>query len=390
MKITHFVRVCLSLFCCFFVVEATAMPSETAKKKKNTKEHFYYALPENYFIVTLTVDKISTFKAPLADYAGKVTGLSSVVKGDAVRYSISEVKLSIHSQMDMQQVYYVEIPSQDISYRYLYKDLLLNNYADMMQNTESQQSVNMEYLPSLYQQNRFSLYTADDMVKKHDTTYIEQIVDTVVVLIPKITERLVAKPTQQQAQEIIKTIEEIREARWLLISGDHETDYTELQFMLDQLQKKEDEYLALFSGITEKEELTYTFIITPSKQDGGLRFPLFYFSDGQGLVSKDDDIPKMEYSLQFTPTKIQDAANKAKRNFLEINPEKGQKKGVNLYYRNPQYYSVSLYDWLDDNVIDFGVYPIAQFGETMKLLTNVHSFKIDSLTGALLYIETIK
>ena len=389
MKIIRFLIICMSFLLCFLTVGATTTPSETGKKKKNIKEHFYYALPENYFTVTLTVDKITTFKAPLADYAGKVTGLSSVVKENAVRYSISEVKLTVHSRMDMQQVYYVEIPSQDIPYHCLYKDLLLNNYTDILQNVEHQQSTAMEQNTDLYQQNRFSIYTADAMVKKYDTSYIEQIVDTIVVLIPKITERLVAKPTQQQAQEAINTIAEIREARWLLISGDYETDYSNLQLMLDQLQQKEDEYLTLFSGITEEEKLTYTFTVTPSKRGDKLTGPLFYFSDKQGIVNKDDNVPKTEYTLHFNLTNIQDAANKAKNDFMESKPEKEQKKNVNLYYRNPQYYTVTLYNGIK-LVKNFGIYPVAQFGETMKLPANVHSFKIDSLTGALLYLETTK
>jgi hypothetical protein len=384
----------LALLPCFVLLgmQMKAESPSSEKNKKNIKEHFYYALPQNYFTVTVKVTKNSTFEGPLSDYAGKVTGLSSVVKENAVHYELKDINLAIHSQLDLQQVYYVEVPASDASLRLLYKDLLVPACITK-QNTAGQTQPSVSTNNKLYTQNRFSIYTADAMMEKYDTTYISQITDTIVVRIPKITKRLVAKPTQQQAQEAIKTIEQIREARWLLISGDYETDFSNLELMLNELKQKENEYLALFSGTTETEELTYTFTVIPSKQENKIIIPLFYFSEKQGITKKGEDSHQMEYVLRLNPSSIQDAVNKAKNTFLETQSDRRQnnspEKQTGLYYRNPAYYSVSIYNGIN-LVENFGTYPVAQLGQVLMLPSNVYSFEIDSQTGALLYLETTK
>jgi len=389
MKIIRHSILCLSFLCCCL---SWAMAGETGKKPQKLKEHFYYALPENYFTITLTVNKTTTFKAPLADYAGKVTGLSSVVKENTSFYTMEDIKLDIHSRMDTQHVYYVETLKRNMLYHRFYRRLSLNNYTSLMQNNETNQQLSTtEHPAGLFVQNRFSIYTADAMMETYDTTYINQYIDdTLVGQIPQITKRLVVKPSQQQAQEAIKIIEEIREARWLLISGDHETDFSQLELMLEQLNQKENEYLDLFRGKTETEKLTYTFVVTPTEKGDNLSIPVFYFSGTHGVVDKEENIFTYECKLQFNRTNIQNITNQAKKNFLDKQPEKKKKNSVvNFYYRNPQYYNVSLYS--GQNVVkDFGIYPVSQFGETINLPANVRTCKIDPLTGALLYLETTK
>jgi hypothetical protein len=381
----------LGLFFLFFTysIEAMSATINHVEKKGKTKESFYYALPENYFTITVVINKIQTYKGPLADYAGKVTGLSSVVQEEAVHYSISCVKIDIHARIDIGHVYRAEISNTDNNkvYHLLYKELLLSSYNKPTTSLwQEKQHLDMENT-SAHRQNRFSIYKADAMIEKYDTTYIQEVFDTIVVQVPKITKRLFAKPTQQQAEEAIKTIETIREARWLLINGDHETDYAQLELMLSELQEKEDEYLALFKGITEKEELSYTFTVLPAQKGNVMTLPLFQFSEKHGIGNRGEDREKINYTLRLTSKGIHEAVEQADKKFEETKSQKNNKtsEGI-LYYRKPQYFLFSLYRG-NDLVQDFGIYPISQFGETLPLPSNVSSFEIDPLTGALKYME---
>jgi hypothetical protein len=369
-------------------LDAVSATTNLAEKKGKIKESFYYALPENYFTITLVINKIQTYKGPLADYAGKVTQLSSVVQEDAVHYAISCVKMDIHSRIDTAHVYRAEVSGKnECSYHFLYKDLLLSAYNKPATSLWTEKQVLDMENTSAHRQNRFSIYKADAMIEKYDTTYIQEVFDTIVVQIPKITKRLFAKPTQQQAAEAIKTIETIREARWLLINGDHETDYSQLELMLSELQKKEDEYLALFKGITEKEELSYTFTILPSQKGALITLPLFQFSEKYGIGDRGIDNEKISYSLRLTSKGIHEAVEQADRILEQTKACKKDKANKsNLYYRKPQYFLFSLYRG-NDLVQDFGIYPISQFGETRPLPVKVSSFEIDPLTGALKYME---
>ncbi|MDR2409189.1 MAG: DUF4831 family protein [Bacteroidales bacterium] len=380
----------LGMFSLFitYSVEAISATTNHVEKKGKTKESFYYALPENYFTITVVIDKIQTCKGPLADYAGKVTGLSSVVGEDAVHYSISCVKMEIHSRIDVGHVYRAEVSNTGNNlYHLFYKELLLSSYNKSTTSLwQEKQQLDMENT-SAHRQNRFSLYKADAMIEKYDTTYIQEVFDTVVVQIPKISKRLFAKPTQQQAEEVIKTIETIRESRWLLINGDHETDFSELELMLSELQKKEDEYLALFKGITEKEELSYTFTILPAQKGDVITLPLFQFSEKYGISNRDEDRKKVNYSLRLTSKGIHEAVEKADKNHEATQSQKNNRTSEGmLYYRKPQYFLFSLYRE-NDLVQDFGIYPISQFGKTVPLPSNVSSFEIDPLTGSLKYME---
>jgi hypothetical protein len=371
------------------VKAATTIPGERNKK---VKEHFYYALPSNCFVVTVKVNKTNAFEGPLSDYAGQLTGLSSVVKENAVHYEITSITLRLEARPDEGQIYYAEAATNDVSIRNLYQPLLFPA-CDAARKSGDQTQAFAPAEDKLHTQNRFSMYTADAMIEKYDTTYIVQIVDTVEVQVPKITKQLVAKPTKQQAQETIDAIKKIRDAYWWLISGDYDNDFSNLPLMLNELKQKENEYLALFAGITETEELTCTFVITPSAQEDNIRIPLFYFSDRQGMVSKDENISKTAYTLSLKLSGIRHAVDKANEQFSASKPEKERGgsvgKNTGLFYRQPQYYSVSIYDG-EHLVKDFGVYPVAQFGEVRMLPENIQSFEIDPLTGALLYMETAR
>ena len=385
---TRFLFAGILFFWFLGAAEVVANPKDTDKKKEKIEESFYYALPENYFTVTVVIDKVSVYKGPLLEYVGKITGLSSVVKEDAVYYVVSQVRLEEHARMDFNHVYYVEASHTcAVPYHLLYKDLLLGAYNTAASSTwQVEQSVYQEN----HTQNRFSVYASDAMIEKYDTTYVQQIVnDTAIIQIPKITKRLITKPTQQQADEAIKMIESIREARWLLVSGDREVDYTELQLMLSELQKKEDEYAALFGGITEKEELTYTFAVSPSQKNAAITFPLFQFSKKQGISNADKDKETVNYTLRLTSTKIHEAVENADKKFAEKKSSTKKENKNSLYYRKPQYFMVSLYKD-NDLVQDFGIYPISQFGATVPLPANTSFFEIDSLTGALKYITITK
>ena len=378
------------LFLCFWgKVEVVANPSDTAKKNVKIKESFYYALPQNYFTVRVVVDKISTYKAPLSDYANKITGLSSVIKEDAVYYVVSRVEVEEHASMDLQHVYYVEVTHKHaFPYYVLYKNLLLSAYNTLtVPWWEEKQPLNLDNT-LIY--NRFNRYTAGAMIEKYDTAYIQEVKDSVVVQTPKITKRLVAKPTQQQADETIKTIETIRETIATLISGENEVDYSKLDLMLSELQKKEKEYLTLFEGVTEKEELSYTFIVFPTQKNGVTNIPLFQFSQRQGISNGNEEKGTLNYTLRLTPTGIHDAMENADNTFAAGKAQNNKTaKNNSLYYRKPQYFTVSLYRG-NDLMQDLGIYPISQFGKTLPLPANASHFEINPLTGSLNYIEIKK
>ena len=384
MKIIRYLLTGACFLCFSFYAAEAASPDEKTK----IKECFYYALPENYFTVTVTIEKINAYKGPLVEYANKVASLPYVIKKDSVYYSISGVKLEEHARIDQKHVYYVEISNSKAAYHNLYKDLLISNYnTNTSPLWQRKSSMNLENTLA-NTANRFNLYPSDDVVEIFDITYEDQIYDTVTVRVPKRTKTFAAKPTYQQAMEMIKTIESVRQSRALLINGEFETDFSKLELMLSELKKKEDDYLSLFGGIIEKEELSYTFTVTPAKKDSEIILSLFKFSKKYGINDRMNDMERISYTLRLTSKGIHEAVENADKKFAENQPQKKNKKDIdnNMYYRKPQYFMVSLYAG-NELLHDFGIYPVSQFGETLPLPLNAISFELDSLTGGLKYIN---
>ena len=78
----------------------------------------------------------------------------------------------------------------------------------------------------------------------------------------------------------------IRGEKFNMIRGFAEVAYSKesIEYMNQQLDKLETEYLNLFTGNTVKHQLKYNFIYYPSGNDNNMFTPLFRFSAKEGLI----------------------------------------------------------------------------------------------------------
>jgi len=370
--------------CAFVCIYATAQDTN----KIIQTNAFFYALPENYFEVKVIVQKETFYKGPLADYAGEVTGISSTVKENKVQYKILSINLKEYAREDKNQLYKLKNTYKRHHFKYLSSGLL-----NMERKTSATPS-EVGYSPLLGgvytphhgkndELNRFPIYSADAVMEKYDTIYTYEVIDSMLVQVPNITRSLVIKPTKQQAEEAVESLEKIREARWLLISGDHEVDYSQLEIMLAELQKMESDYLTLFSGMLETEEKEYTFIVCPTQKVDIFSLPLFRFSTADGITEK--EIGTISYSLNF---KVLESQNEliTITTADEKQKKKTDNKGTTIYYRLPQIYTIALMENGKQSQI-FGKYPVAQLGEVLSLPKKVKRFQLDPFTGGLKFVK---
>lgn len=341
---------------------------------------FFYALPENYFEVKVTVQKETYYKGPLADYAGEISGLSSTIKENRVRYKMLSMTLQEYARADKNQLYKLKKSGNKHYFKYLSSGLLSMERKTSPNLSKKEETLSLGAVGGCETVNRFPIYSANAVMEKYDTTYTYEDIDSVLVQVPHITRSLVIKPTKRQAEEAMESLEKIRETRWLLISGDHEVDYSQLALMLAELQKMEKDYLALFSGMLETEEKEYTFTVYPTQKVDVFSLPLFRFSATDGITEK--EIGTISYSLNF---KSLDAQNELIRK-ITTDGEKQKKKpdnsGTTIYYRLPQIYTIILMENGKQSQV-FGEYPVAQLGEVLSLPKKVKQFELDPLTGGL-------
>jgi hypothetical protein len=222
------------------------------------------------------------------------------------------------------------------------------------------------------------------VIEKYDTVYTYEEIDSLLVQVPHVTRSLVIKPTKRQAEEAMENLEKIREARWLLISGDHEVDYSQLERMLAELQKMENDYLDLFRGITENEEEEFTFMVYPTQKEVIFSLPLFRFSASDGITEK--EIGTLSYALNFKSLDSQNELIKKITADSEKQKKKSKFDGKTIYYRLPQIYAIALMENGKQTQI-FGEYPVAQLGEVLPLPRKVKRFKLDPFTGGVKFIK---
>jgi hypothetical protein len=351
---------------------------KTEENPKNTLK-FYYTLPKNSYTLLLTVQKVSLFKGPFADYAERLSGLSYVIKNDSVCYQITSILLNVNALPDGEQMYPVFIPQKaGKKYHFDANGFLKENIyiADYQKNTLLK---NNPTNSTPIEKKRFPLHVGNEFVTYYDTTYISQLQeDSTIISIPVITKRQAPKTTLAMAQDIIKTIEQIREQKLLLLTGDHETDYSQLPLMLTQLKEQEDEYTALFTGIQETENEIYTLYYCPTSAQKAdiLQIPLTGLENGK-LLPNELNI----YSLRLEKV----ASPNIMAQQVATTQEKGKKHY--FYYRQPTYYKISL---CKGNQIlqTLGTFPLAQFGVVCSLpQTDKCTYKRDDFTGALKSVQ---
>ena len=350
---------------------------------------FYYALPENYFEVKVKVQKETLYKGPLAEYAGVVTGIPFTVKENKVQYKILSIAVKVYARADKNQLYKLQKTGKQHYFKFLQSGLLnmeckgeIEEFWEMGEIVEIGEVGEIGKFSSNYRQNenvnRFSIYSADAVMERYDTTYIYEEIDSVLVRVPNVTRSLVIKPTKRQAEDAMEKLEKIRETRWQLISGENEVDYSQLSVMLAELQKMENDYLTLFSGMLESEEVEYTFIVCPTQKMDIFSIPLFRFSTADGITEK--EIGTVSYSLNFKSLDSQkELIEKIKSN---TEKKKIDDSGKTVYYRQPQIYSVVLLENGKQSQA-FGEYPVAQLGEVLSLPKKVKRFQLDPFTGGL-------
>lgn len=337
------------------------------------KHGFFYNLPQNYLVITVKLLKTSKYEGPFSEYAERLLGLSGAIKENVTEYAIGSVDLALKAQVDTSKTYWVEYPSK-----------MSENFIFMREPSRDYQW-NFSF-PAYNEQTkaRFEMYDNYTLIEKIDTTYEAKEIDSNIVIIPKFHKKMVEKTTAQKADEAMARIKSIRQAQWLLLTGDYNMDFSNLQYMISELKKEEETYLSLFSGFSITEEESYTFVINlPNEKRELMMLHLFDFSPQIGVANKIAGNDVESYCLQLVNQHYTDIKASV---IQKQNPKKQQ---GSFYYRIPEFYAASL---LKQNQVikSMGIIPVSQYGVENVLPRNVVNFKLDPLTGEVESVEFSK
>ncbi|MBE0640116.1 MAG: DUF4831 family protein [Bacteroidales bacterium] len=254
---------------------------------------FYYTLPLTVLQVDVVLRVEKQAKGPMVNYAERYLGITDAIQSDNTLFEISRVIITPTAKPDPEEVYYVEMGQRDSKDpRMLLFEVNESGYLVSANNIDAQN----RKLPKSGRQimiDGTEFTSGDDSdfmysgkVNISTDTIVRRVaVDTTIVEQLSFRSRALDKPDQDFAVEIMAKIEEVRESRYKLLTGFQETAYETgtLQFMDEQLQKLEEEYIALFRGKSFTYFENHTFYFTPPKKQEKTTAPLFMFSANSGI-----------------------------------------------------------------------------------------------------------
>ncbi len=341
MKTKRFNAVLSLFFLIFFLIsfsgsgQINVVPFNGGKPATD-KDGIIYNLPRNVIKVQLEIVKIENFRGPFADYAPKLLGLSGIIAENSVSYEIGKINLTSLAEADPDQFYFIEIDDKVKDSRSLMVNLteegFISGFTDIgpvkkeVRNALKTGDYSNESLKP------FRDLLKPVLVEKVDTVIRRISIDTTTIE-EKVLKRSISEKTpEQQAREVADLIYRIEDNKFSLITGYQEVNYSResLEYMLEQLNIMEQEYLELFKGTIRKSSQVYTYFVTPEASKDGSLETICRFSKTKGLIEKSSSAGE-SVSLIITPLN----KNKAIEEFVQQR-DKTVKKVRGFYYRIPE------------------------------------------------------
>ena len=200
-------------------------------------------------------------------------------------------------------------------------------------------------------------------VSQNDTAFRLVRLDTTFIQIPYLVERKKILPVDQLAEKAARTLLELREGKHYILTGEANV-FPQSAAALNEMNRLESEYTALFSGKTLKDRTSLRYLVVPQKEMAGKPITLFRFSELTG--------PADMSSKTGTPVEVElIPARKTKDITFVIKPQSPEDQVMEydkLFYRIPDVVSVTIKK--GDEVLLNTRKLVYQFGEVVQLPAN--------------------
>ncbi|MFO7998111.1 MAG: DUF4831 family protein [Bacteroidales bacterium] len=336
----------LTLFFLFLLVpsckEQKVLTSFDVKKAPSglAAEGFHYFLPKTVIAVDVTVTRTENQPGPFAQYAERFLGLENIIGHPSVNYSISRILINGFAEPDPDQMYFVQFDQEDEALQLTLSEagMLLSvnkSIDDPALKKHAGESKEYGYFGT---EATFNYFIDLNLEERIDTITERVRVDTMTVERQTLRRRWVEKSSESRAREVADHILSLRDKKFDLITGFAEIPYSResLEYMYREMDRKENDYLALFTGISSSESIRYRYTYTPDRETDQTPRILFYFSERDGVLK--DNLPGS------TPVSIQTMTDQTTSPLLPlVQRTPASRSGqTGFYYRIPEHATVIL------------------------------------------------
>jgi len=343
----------------------------------------FYVLPKTVVKVDVTIRVTEQFKGPLSEYAQKYFGIDDAINFDQTFYEIEDVYISSLAEPDPEHIYYIQRaePSskeQELLSIQIDKSGFLigvNNLdSEMLPGSEDEQ---VEIYEDIDFNSSSRGFVIDGKIKAKIDTIIRKVaVDTAMIEKLFYRTRIVEMTNDQLASVALNKIDEIRDARYKLLTGYQETAYSPgtISYMDGEMIKLESEYMALFRGKTFTGFDHYTFYYTPQNQPEKNGVNLFNFSSSTGITDSGSAAGD-KVMLKFNSAGVADILNSFPT------PELAEGNEPGIFYRVPETAELSI-EWDEEELLRKSIV-INQFGKVRSLQGKTFKIQLEAETGGL-------
>lgn len=357
-------------FATFCQIDVIPVTKTDLQIKKNA---ILYSLPKAVFYVNVTVKTDYFVPGPYNKYADKYLTIRNVRQESETTSDIINVKINSISEPDPASTYFVFSKNKEMALSYAGCGVI-KAYGDVS-NCES--VVNSDLILNIPQYLSDDVKFLDLSVKRNftnitDTTYKVIEIDSIFQKIPVYNKSITSKEFEQKAEEAANFIVKIRKRKFKLVSGqfESETPPKNVDEMIAELDKIENEYLSLFVGKTVSITNNYYFRYSPDGKNKDEKLHVFNLSDKLGIT----DIESADAEPVYLEVKNFETALEINRFYNRQEKLKDKEKEHGLYYRVPGYGSVKLV--FDGHTYAEQVFMVPQFGYTnylpAKMFKNKH------------------
>lgn len=321
-----------------------------------------YGLPLTVLNIEIVIEKRIEKQGPYSRFANDLLGIKDIITQDKETWSITSLGINSTSELDPSELYVIETNSifQTNALRLKKEGLILDLNPEIYEKPEDDGA---RKKTADLRKGFFDMGSDEYFINQSDTAFRLVKLDTSFIKIPYLVEKKKQLSIDQLAERAAKSLLELRDGRHLLLSGEANV-FPQDKSPLDEINRLEREYLALFAGKIWTESRTLTFTLIPQKNMAGNTVPIFRFSQEAGVIDINNKTGVL-VNIQFVPgIKTKDLTVIASSKTPNENSQGYDK----LYYRMPQVVTINLKRG-EDNLYSTRKL-IYQFGNLMQLPSN--------------------
>ena len=276
---------------------------------------FYYSLPQTMLQLDFIIEETDCEQGPLSDFASNYFAMNEIVEYSTTEYRLLDVQVSKLASPDPNATFFVSISSGRGGSKAVF-DVLPNGII---------RSVGSGNAVVEAEETRIEVVEHQPAVCQPETLNQD--------FISLITS---GKSDAQLAREVADKINEIRDARFKLVSGYYETAHNPETFskMFEELDEMEAQYTSLFLGKRVKKTVVKTVFVIPSKEVTSQT--VAKFSETDGLTSGTSGLGS-PITVQTLPLNTTAAINAPSQSAVE-----SMSYDNKLFYRVPEMANVKV------------------------------------------------